>query len=84
MNNPTCKQIWDEELGWPVHESDDMVRHGVYREAVYHREADDTYWHIGYAIHNDGDQNELRDGYCESPIQVYPKQVTTTVYEKTP
>lgn len=82
MNKPTCKQIWDEELGWPVHESDDMIRHGVYHEEVYHRKEDDTYWYVGYRIENDGDFNELRDGTASDPVQVYPKEVMTVVYER--
>jgi hypothetical protein len=79
MDQPTCQQIYDEDLGDPVYRKDDASwRHGAYVTEVYHRTDDDTYWKVSYRLSTDGETNELREGIAQI-AEVVP--VTKTVIE---
>lgn len=83
MDAPTCRQLFDEELGDAVFTDDDTSwRHGFYRTEVYHRAGDDTYWQVGpYCVQTDGEYNGLRDGDNPKIVQVKPTMKTVTAYE---
>lgn len=69
---PTCRQIFDEELGCHIFEKvESGWRHGVTVTRVYRRESDSTFWEVNYRNSTDGETNELRDGEA-SIIQVEP------------
>lgn len=81
---PTYKEIWEEELGYPVYEDiDDSWRHGCDIYEVYYRKADDTYWGVSYQRSTDGNYNGLREN--EATIsRVYPHKVMTITYKDHP
>jgi len=79
-NKPTTEQIWNEELGEPVHTSSESIRWGERRTEVYLRDEDHTFWRVVYRIENQGDYNELREGDT-SVEEVVPVEVTTVKYE---
>lgn len=61
--------------------SDPSWRHGTYETAIFKRKADGTFWQASYRSSTDGETNELRDGSA-TIVRVYPKEVTTTIYEE--
>lgn len=77
----TAKELWDliqnEDLE-PVFQEFDTWRWGTVNNEVY--EVDGKFWEITYRVGSEGATNDLRDGYCEDPMQVWPKEVTTTIY----
>jgi len=80
MNKPTCEELFDEELGDPVHrKSDDGWRHGCHITEVYHREEDDTYWEATYSLSIDGETHGLREGMATIQ-QVRPESKTIIEY----
>lgn len=83
MEQPTCEELFDDELGDPVFREDDASwRHGSYRTEVYSRPSDGTYWCAKYRVSSDGETNELREGLAQI-VQVWPTQVTITKYVTT-
>ena len=77
---PTCRQLLDEELELIDRKSDDSWRHGSYVTAIYRRDEDETFWRASYQRSADGETNGLREGLAKIE-QVFPKEVTVTVYE---
>lgn len=75
---PTCEQLFDEEFPLVYSHIGDNWRHGVTRVEVYH--IGDEYWKATYRRSTDGEYNGLRDGDAQI-VQVYPKEVVTTIYE---
>ena len=67
MKVPTCEEIWNgrEDEFEQVHRKDDTSwRHGSYVWAVFKRISDNTFWCASYRESNDGETNELREGYA--------------------
>lgn len=58
-------------------------RHGTSETSVFRRESDQTFWQAVYQRSSDGETHGLRDGHA-TIIQVFPHQVTTTVYRPAP
>lgn len=79
MNKPTCEQIFNEELELVTERADPSWRHGCNMTAVFKRD-DGTFWEAKFQVSTDGETNGLRDGDARI-TQVFPKQITITVYE---
>jgi hypothetical protein len=80
ITKPICEELFNKELGDPVHKEDDASwRHGSYRTEVYHRVLDNTYWQASYRVSTDGETHELREGIAEI-VQVWPYEKTVTEY----
>ena len=77
---PTCRQLFDEELGEAILREDDASwRHGSYRTEVFFRAADNTYWEATYEVSTDGECHGLRQGTADI-TQVFPYKVMVTRY----
>ena len=80
LTTPTCKEIYNEELGDPVLREDDASwRHGSYRTEVYKRDSDNTFWRAFYCLSTDRETNGLREGDADIE-QVWPIEVKRIEY----
>jgi hypothetical protein len=80
--NPTCEQLWNEELEMVASEADPSWRHGCIMTQVFRRD-DETFWEAVYARSADNETNGLREDIA-TIRQVYPHPVLITVYRATP
>lgn len=84
MEEPTCEQLFDEEVVTRIQVSALADwRHGTTQTAIFYREEDDTFWRAVYRVSTDGETHGLRD-WDAAISRVWPKQRTITVYETTP
>jgi len=76
---PTCAEIFDEQLGQPVHRESAPWRHGTRETEVFRRASDNTYWQVKFELSTGGETNGLREGYA-TITQVEPFEKTVTAY----
>ncbi len=68
-----------------VHEEyDNNWRHGTNNKDVWQRVSDGTYWRCCYRRSWDGEYDGMDEEDTFSVEQVWPREVTTTVYDDTP